>query len=42
MFFKNYTVYKVYLTRKGAEAFINRYKVQAHIEVIDNKFYVVG
>lgn len=42
MFFKDKTIYKVFLTRKGAEAYVSRWSVQANIEVIDNKFYVVG
>jgi len=39
------TIFKVYKTRKGAELFIARYLTStpsAHIEVIDNKFFVVA
>jgi|AntAceMinimDraft_11_1070367.scaffolds.fasta_scaffold101803_2 hypothetical protein len=39
------TIYKVYKTLKGAELFIARYLTNtpnAHIEVIDNKFFVVA
>jgi hypothetical protein len=44
MFFKTQTVYKVFLTRRGAENYIARWlqNQNAVIEVIDNKFYVVG
>jgi hypothetical protein len=42
MFFKNSTIYKVYGTRKGAETYIARYSIDARIEVIDNRFFVVG
>lgn len=44
MFFKTQTVYKVFLTRRGAENYIARWlqNQNAAIEVIDNKFYVVG
>jgi hypothetical protein len=39
------TIFKVYQTQKGAELFIARYLTNiqnAHIEVIDNKFFVVA
>jgi hypothetical protein len=42
MFFKDKTIYKVFATRKGAESYISRWSVQANIEVIDNRFFVVG
>ncbi len=42
MFFKTGTVYKVYLTRKGAESYIAKHNLDANIELIDNKFFVVG
>ena len=42
MFFKDSVVFKVYLTRKGAESYIAKHNLKAHIELIDNKFFVVG
>ena len=43
MFFKTSTVFKVYETRKGAENYIAKMTgVDLHIEVIDNRFFVVG
>jgi hypothetical protein len=42
MFFKDKTIYKVFATRKGAEAYIARWSVEANIEIIDNRFFVVG
>lgn len=42
MFFKTSTVYKVYTTRKGAENYIAKWNIDAQIEVIDNKFFVVA
>jgi hypothetical protein len=42
MFFKTSTIYKVYGTRRGAESYIARWSLEAHIQVIDSKFYVVG
>ena len=43
MYFKTSTIYKVYGTRKGAEAYIARHSLtNVAVEVIDNKFFVVG
>ena len=43
MFFKTATVYKVYETRKGAENYIAKMiGCELRIEVIDNRFFVVG
>lgn len=41
MFFKDFTVYKVYTSRKGAERFIARHNT-GRIEEISGMFYVVG
>jgi hypothetical protein len=45
MFFKTSTIYKVYKTQKGADAYISSklaHCPNAHVEVIDNKFFVVA
>jgi len=39
---KQYIIYKVYATRKGAEAYIMRYGITAEIEVIDGRFFIVA
>jgi hypothetical protein len=39
---QNYTIYKVYETRKGAEAYITRFNIDAVIEVINNRFFVIA
>lgn len=43
MFFKTDTVFKVYETQKGAERYIAKMTgVELRIEIIDNRFFVVG
>ena len=43
MFFKDSTVYKVYSSLKGAEAFVARHNTgNMAIESIGDKFFVVG
>jgi hypothetical protein len=45
MFFKSDTIFKVLLTRKGAENYIARHfagRFDITIQEIDNKFFVVG
>jgi hypothetical protein len=42
MYTKNYTIYRVYGTRKGAETYINRYNIDAVVEVINNRFFVIA
>lgn len=43
MFFKTSTVFKVYETQKAAERYIAKMTgVELHIEIIDNRFFVVG
>lgn len=42
MFFKTSTVYKVYNTERGAQNYINKFNLDAHIEQISGFFYVVS
>lgn len=46
MFFKNFTVYKTYGTRKGAETYMARYGLNndpaISIEEFDGRFWVVA
>jgi hypothetical protein len=45
MFFKNFTVYEIYKTRRGAEAYIARFlanQENIRIEDINGQFAVVG
>jgi len=45
MFFKSDTIFKVYQTQKGADAYISSKLAHcptAHVEVIDNRFFVVA
>lgn len=42
MFFKTSTVYTAYKTQGGAERYIAKYNIDAHVEQIGDLYLVVG